>query len=100
MKTKAREYLAKAKQREERARKIRHLKDKDWQLTLARTYRMLAEAESEVGVNRWQRNPHHPPYRYPKWGIAFAKALRRNPCVEDCQSFAALGATPQARRFF
>jgi hypothetical protein len=48
MKTKAREYLAKAKQCEERARKIRHLEDRDWQLVVARAYRMLAEAESEA----------------------------------------------------
>ena len=47
MKTKLQEYLAKAKLCEERARKIRHLEDRDWQLTIARTYRMLAEAESE-----------------------------------------------------
>jgi len=45
MKTKAREYLAKAKQREERARKVRDPENRNWQLTLARTYRMLAEAE-------------------------------------------------------
>jgi hypothetical protein len=49
MKTKSREYLAKAKRCEERARKMRHLEDRDWQLTLARAYRMLAEAESETG---------------------------------------------------
>jgi len=48
MKTKAREYLAKAKQREERARKVRDPENRNWQLTLARPYRMLAEAESEA----------------------------------------------------
>ena len=52
MKTKAREYLAKAKQREERARKVRDPENRNWQLTLARTYRMLAEAESEVAARR------------------------------------------------
>ena len=48
MKTKKREYLAKAKQCEERARKIRDLDRREWQLTLACTYRMLAEAESDA----------------------------------------------------
>jgi hypothetical protein len=47
MTTKARAYLAKAKQREERARKTRDLEDRNWQLVLARAYRMLAETESE-----------------------------------------------------
>jgi hypothetical protein len=47
MKTKAREYLAKAKHREERARKTRDQESREWQMTLARSYRMLAEVESE-----------------------------------------------------
>jgi hypothetical protein len=47
MKTKARVYLAKAKQCEERARKTRDAEDRNWQLVLARAYRMLAETESE-----------------------------------------------------
>jgi hypothetical protein len=45
--SKARGYLAKAKQCEERARKLRDLENRNWQLTLARAYRMLAEAEGE-----------------------------------------------------
>jgi hypothetical protein len=52
MKTKAREYLAKAKQCEERAGKVRDVERRKWQMTLARTYRMLAEAESEVSARR------------------------------------------------
>jgi hypothetical protein len=46
--SKAREYLAKAKQCEERARKVRCPDSREWQLILARAYRMLAEAESEL----------------------------------------------------
>ena len=42
----AREYLAKAKQYEQRAKKARDLNDSEWHLTLARAYRMLAEAET------------------------------------------------------
>jgi hypothetical protein len=52
MKTKAREYLAKAKQCEERARKVRDVDRREWQMTLARTYRMLAEAERETTTRR------------------------------------------------
>jgi hypothetical protein len=52
MKTKAREYLAKAKQCEERVRKIRDLDRREWQVTIARVYRMLAEAEREVTARR------------------------------------------------
>ena len=47
MKTKRREYLAKAKQCEERARKVRDAESREWQMTLARAYRMLAEPEGE-----------------------------------------------------
>jgi hypothetical protein len=47
MKTKA-QYLAKAKQCEKRASKERRLEDRNWQLILARAYRMLAEAESKA----------------------------------------------------
>jgi hypothetical protein len=50
--SKAREYLAKAKQCEERARKIRALEDREWQMIIARAYRKLAEAESEVVEQR------------------------------------------------
>ena len=48
MKTKGRVYLAKAKQCEERARKVRDAESREWQMILARAYRMLAEAESEL----------------------------------------------------
>ena len=51
MKTKA-EYLAKAKRCEERARKVRNLENRDWQLTLSRVYRNLAKAESEAVARR------------------------------------------------
>jgi len=49
MKTKLREYLTKARRCEERARKIRDAENREWQAILARAYRMLAEAESELG---------------------------------------------------
>ena len=48
MKTKAREYLAKAKQCEERARKARDCENREWQTTLAHAYQMLAEAKSDA----------------------------------------------------
>jgi hypothetical protein len=51
MKTK-REYLAKAKQCEARAKKVRDLESREWHTTLARAYRMLAVAESEVVARR------------------------------------------------
>ena len=46
--TEARTYLAKAKQCEQRARKARCPNSREWQLILARAYRMLAEAEGEL----------------------------------------------------
>ena len=46
MTPKAREYLAKAQQYEQRAKKIRS-QEGVWHLCLARAYRMLAEAEVE-----------------------------------------------------
>jgi hypothetical protein len=45
MTSKAREYMAKAEQYEQRAKEIRNQEDSGWQLCLARAYRMLAEAE-------------------------------------------------------
>ena len=45
MTPKAREYLAKAQQYEQRAKKIRN-QDREWHLCLARAYRMLAEEET------------------------------------------------------
>jgi hypothetical protein len=50
--SKARGYLAKAKQCEKRAGEVRFPKNREWQLILARAYRMLAEAESELGTRR------------------------------------------------
>ena len=46
--SKARSYLAEAKQCEARAKKVRDLERREWNTILARAYRMLAEAESEV----------------------------------------------------
>ena len=54
MKTKAREYLAKAKRCEDRATKMRCPEDREWQLILARAYRMLAESEVEAAAQgKW-----------------------------------------------
>ena len=50
--SKARGYLAKAKQCEQRARKARCPDNREWQLILAGAYRMLAEAESEPASRR------------------------------------------------
>jgi hypothetical protein len=50
--SKARGHLANAKQYEERARKVRCPDCREWQMILARAYRMLAEAESEVTARR------------------------------------------------
>jgi hypothetical protein len=47
MKTKKPEYLAKAKQCEDRARTARNPQNREWQVILARAYRMLAQAASE-----------------------------------------------------
>jgi hypothetical protein len=52
MKSKAREYQAKAAQYEERARKMRSPKDREWHMICARAYRMLAEKEREVAAQR------------------------------------------------
>jgi hypothetical protein len=46
--SKARAFLTKAKQCEARAKKTRIAENREWQLTLARAYRILAEAESEL----------------------------------------------------
>jgi hypothetical protein len=50
MKTRAWEYLAKALQYEQRAKKMRNQEEREWHLCLARAYRMLAEMESEVAT--------------------------------------------------
>jgi hypothetical protein len=52
MATKAREFLARAKRCEARATKVRDVERREWQMTLARTFRMLAEAESEAAARR------------------------------------------------
>jgi hypothetical protein len=54
--SKAREFQTKAKQCEERAKKVRDLENKDWQIILARAYRMLAAAESEVADQKNDRS--------------------------------------------
>jgi hypothetical protein len=50
--SKAREYRAKAKRCEDRATKARWPENREWQLVLARAYRMLAEAEGELATRR------------------------------------------------
>lgn len=45
-------YLAKAKQHEQRAKKGCDMKNREWHVTLARAYRMLAEAEKEAATRR------------------------------------------------
>jgi hypothetical protein len=52
MSTKTRNYQAKAKQCEKRAKQVRDPENREWQLILARAYRMLAETESEVAARR------------------------------------------------
>lgn len=46
--SKTREYLAKAKQHEKRAMQVRDAENREWHISLARIYRMLAETESEA----------------------------------------------------
>jgi hypothetical protein len=50
--SKTRGYLARAKQCELHARKARTSEEREWKLTLARAYRMLAEAENEAATAR------------------------------------------------
>jgi hypothetical protein len=50
MATKAQEFLARAKQCEKRATKVRDVERREWQMTLARAYRMLAQDESETAA--------------------------------------------------
>jgi hypothetical protein len=57
----ARGYIVKAKQCEERARRVRDLKDKDWQMVLARAYRMLAEAATEAAAQKNARTARKMP---------------------------------------
>ena len=54
--SKARGFLTKAKQCEERAKKVRDLENKDWRIKiLGRAYRMLAAAESEAAAQKNNR---------------------------------------------
>ena len=48
MMSKARAFLAKAKQCDERAKKARDFEIREWQMTLACVYRMLAEADNDA----------------------------------------------------
>jgi hypothetical protein len=50
--SKVRGYLARATQCEARANKTRDPESREWNITLARAYRMLAEAESEATALR------------------------------------------------
>ena len=50
MKTKESEYLAKAKRCEGRAANMHRPEDRQWQLILARAYRMVAESEVEAAA--------------------------------------------------
>jgi hypothetical protein len=50
MTTKVRAFEAKAKRCDEKAKLARALDKKEWQMTLARAYRMLALAERDAAV--------------------------------------------------
>ena len=52
MTTKERSLQAKAKTCDEKAKMARALDKKEWQMTLARAYRMLALAESDAAARR------------------------------------------------
>jgi hypothetical protein len=52
MTVKVRNYRASATQCEERARKTRNPKDREWQMVLGRAYQVLAEMESEAAEQR------------------------------------------------
>jgi hypothetical protein len=52
MTTKERSYQTKAKRCEERAKTLRAVDKREWQLTLARAYRMLAIAEGDAASRR------------------------------------------------
>jgi ELWxxDGT repeat protein len=58
MTAKVRKYWTRAAQYEERARKARSPQDREWQMVLARAYRMLAAMDSEPldDVNRRRLN--------------------------------------------
>jgi hypothetical protein len=52
MTPKAREYQGKAEQCEQRAKTMRNREDREWQLCLARAYRILAAAEATRRMRR------------------------------------------------
>ena len=58
MKTKELEYLAKEKRCEGRAAYTHRPEGREWQLVLARAYRMLSESEVEVAAQRKRQEPH------------------------------------------
>jgi hypothetical protein len=55
MTAKVRKYLARAAQCEERAKKGRSPQDREWQMVLARAYRVLAETDSEAAAQRLKK---------------------------------------------
>jgi hypothetical protein len=54
MTLKVRQYRERAARCEDRAKKARSPKDREWQMILARAYRMLAQMESEVAARPQQ----------------------------------------------
>ena len=54
--SKINDYRAGAVRCEQRAKKMRNQADRDWQLCLARAYRMLAAAEADGGLDRTRKH--------------------------------------------
>jgi hypothetical protein len=52
MTSKERSFQAKAKRCDEKAKMARTLDKREWQMTLARAYRMLAMAEGDAAARR------------------------------------------------
>jgi hypothetical protein len=52
---KVREYRARALRCEERAKKARNPRDREWQMVLAHVFRILAEAEIETAAQHLPR---------------------------------------------
>jgi hypothetical protein len=57
---KSRDYLVNAKKCEKRATKMHRLEDREWQLVLARAYRVLAESEMEAAAQRKRQESSRP----------------------------------------
>jgi hypothetical protein len=57
MKSKIDEYRAGAERCERRAKQMRNQPDREWYMTLARAYLMLAEAEAERSALRGREIP-------------------------------------------